>query len=1100
MIKLTDPSGGTTTYAYNSFGLPTTITNAIGKTTFKTYDAAGNLTRILDAAGEEMDLAYNPQGQLISQTDSLGRVSNYTYDQYGKLATQVDPLGHTISHTYDADGNLLTESTTQTAAIGKVPVTFSYVYNGAGQLVQTINPDGSSTQTAYNAVGKPVAITDESGRQTFHEYDQQGNLTKTTLPKGSSVGQSYSATGLLTVETDAAGNQTTQSYDSMDRPSRTVYPDGSASAFTYDAAGQLIISQDPNGNLTQYTYDSNGRRTKVTDAAGQTSTTVFDAIGNATSTTDAVGHTIAYRYDNMNRCVQTTFANGTQTTTTYDAAGQLVAQVDQAGHQTQYNYDGGGKLLKVTRNEGQVTTFTYDEQNNQVSQIDANHNVTSYTYDLRGNELSRTLPAGQTEQFSYDSSGRLLTRTDFNGHVTTLSYDVLGLLTGRTPDPQSGETATTYTYTAAGRRATMQDAAGTSAYTYDPLNRLIAKATPEGTLSYTYDAANNLTSATSSNINGTAVTYGYDALNRLTSVTDARIGKTLYGYDAAGNLTGFRYPNSVSGLYSYDSLGRLTGTSLKNGGGTPLTAYTYTLGATGVRTGAKELGGRSTNYAFDASERLTNETIAGGADSPNATLDYSFDAVGNRLTRSSTLSTLPGASYSYDANDQLKGSVYDNNGNTRQSGGSMYSYDSSDRLVNRDNLVSIVYDGDGHKVGESTGGFTTSYLIDDLNPSGSSQVVEELKAGVVSRVYTWGNSLISQDQYNPSSQQWQVSFYGFDGQGSARVLTDASGTITDRYDYDAFGNLIYQSGTTPNNHLYCGEEWDANVGLYYLRARFMDPKTGRFWTADPFEGFDLNPASLHRYAYAVNDPVNYCDPTGNYSKGLGTRVHDFLGREFVSDNRNSGLYTDAFYNRSASTTISRALNISSLPKFFNQRKRPDLIGVEKGKYGDVYEMKPIDRVSQLLDPSLVFDPLVLTANALRVSGSSQLNQYISLLQNNTPSTQNFSWKKGDKWKGGIAPDWTFFPLFVDPEVPGKTLVIGTVYGVAPGAIIYSFVDPVSEAIKALSLATLLDYATQATAGAAALGETVGTLEAGAEAQMEAEIGLDIEEEALLSVE
>jgi len=62
------------------------------------------------------------------------------------------------------------------------------------------------------------------------------------------------------------------------------------------------------------------------------------------------------------------------------------------------------------------------------------------------------------------------------------------------------------------------------------------------------------------------------------------------------------------------------------------------------------------------------------------------------------------------------------------------------------------------------------------------------------------------------------SFYGLDGHGSVRFLTTSSGSITDSYDYDAFGILIHQTGSTPNAHLYSGEQFDPNLGLYYQRA------------------------------------------------------------------------------------------------------------------------------------------------------------------------------------------------------------------------------------------------------------------------------------------
>ena len=75
---------------------------------------------------------------------------------------------------------------------------------------------------------------------------------------------------------------------------------------------------------------------------------------------------------------------------------------------------------------------------------------------------------------------------------------------------------------------------------------------------------------------------------------------------------------------------------------------------------------------------------------------------------------------------------------------------------------------------------------------------------------------------------WTASFYGYDGGGSVRQLTNASGAVTDTYAYDAFGNKISSTGTTPNEFLYRGEQYDSDLGLYYLRARYDNPLTGRF--------------------------------------------------------------------------------------------------------------------------------------------------------------------------------------------------------------------------------------------------------------------------------
>jgi RHS repeat-associated protein len=95
-----------------------------------------------------------------------------------------------------------------------------------------------------------------------------------------------------------------------------------------------------------------------------------------------------------------------------------------------------------------------------------------------------------------------------------------------------------------------------------------------------------------------------------------------------------------------------------------------------------------------------------------------------------------------------------------------------------------------------------------------------------------------------------------------RFLTDNAGAVTDSYDYDAFGLPITTTGTTPNTYLYSGEQFDSAAGLYYLRARYYNPPTGRFETMDPVAGKIADPKTLHKYVLTGNNPVNWIDPRG----------------------------------------------------------------------------------------------------------------------------------------------------------------------------------------------------------------------------------------------
>jgi RHS repeat-associated protein len=332
-----------------------------------------------------------------------------------------------------------------------------------------------------------------------------------------------------------------------------------------------------------------------------------------------------------------------------------------------------------------------------------------------------------------------------------------------------------------------------------------------------------------------------------------------------GNLSGYAYPNAVQTGNSFDTLNRLTqtceaATAPACAAGVKLASYAYTLGAAGNRTSVLELGGRNVAYGYDNDYRLTSEGITNDPGGNNGTVSYTqYDAAGNRLQMTSTLAAVPGGSFSYDANDRLTTDVYDANGNTTPSAGIANTYDFENRMLTH-GAVTLVYDGDGNRVSETVGGVTTEYLVGTLNPTHLPQVVDEIVNGTVTRTYAYGLQRISENQQ--LSGTWTPSFYGYDRHGNVRFLTNAAGAITDTYQYDAFGMLITSTGTTPNNYYFSGEWLDGSVGLYYLRARYYNQATGRFWARDPVEGVQCCGMSWNPYLYTKNNPVNAVDPTG----------------------------------------------------------------------------------------------------------------------------------------------------------------------------------------------------------------------------------------------
>ena len=257
---------------------------------------------------------------------------------------------------------------------------------------------------------------------------------------------------------------------------------------------------------------------------------------------------------------------------------------------------------------------------------------------------------------------------------------------------------------------------------------------------------------------------------------------------------------------------------------------------------------------------MTNETLSVTA--PTGTIGYAFDAVGNQTSRASTVSVIGAQNPTYGTNDWLASDSYDSDGNATSSSSIAYQYDYADRLTNAGSgSVAIAYDADGNRIKKVASG-TTLYLVAAVNPTGYPQVVEEKTVSGTTtnlgKVYTYGLGLISQRVPSTST-----NFFGMDGHGSTRFLTDAGGTVTNAFVYDAYGTLIASNTTLQTAYLYCGEQYDSDLGLYYLRARYYAPGTGRFWTMDTYEGEPEEPQSLHKYLYVADNPVNTFDPTGH---------------------------------------------------------------------------------------------------------------------------------------------------------------------------------------------------------------------------------------------
>ncbi|MCP4549449.1 MAG: RHS repeat-associated core domain-containing protein, partial [bacterium] len=893
LLIQTDALGQTTTYTYNDRGQILTVTDPMGHLTTSTYDANGNLLSTTDALDQTTSFTYDPAGNLLSTTDGLNRTTHFTYNSQGHQLTETDPLGNVNTFTNDSNGNRLTESRNRTLPDGSTEtLVTTFTYDALDRVFRTTAPDGSTTTIGYDMLGKVLSRTDAMGRITTMAYDLMGRLTETTYPDNTTQSQTYDAEGRVLTQTDRAGRETRFAYDAVGRLLTTTYPDGATQSQTYDLASQLISTTDARGNTTTYAYDTVGRRTSVTNAIGQTTRFAYDANGNQSSITDARGNTIRFTYDELDRLVTTTFPDETTTQVGYDALDRRIRETDQTGITTRFVYDALGRIISVTDALDQITVYTYDEVGNRLSQTDANGHTTRFDYDALGRRTRRILPDSAAETMVYHADGTLASHTDFNGATRNFEYDTNQRLILRSY-PDGSEV--TFTYTATGQRSSVVDSRGTTTYAYDLRDRLVEKTEPTGyKLTYTYDAQGNRTSLTATVGSQVFTTlYTYDPLNRLATVTDAQGEVTVQAYDANGNLLIREYPNSVNTTHTHDALNRLTNLVTVNSVGDILQSFAYTLGPAGNRTRIDEEDGTSRHYAYDSLFRLIQDRVTGPPDTLIYQKDFNYDPVGNRILQTTTdASGTTSIASNYDSRDRLTtaGDLsygWDTNGSLTSladDGENTYSWDFDHRLTTvmlaDGTLTATTYDADSNRVRTAltpAAGPTTTidYLVD--TNGFLSYVVADIVAGQVETLYTRSDDqLIS--LYRPASSTKR--FFHTDGLGSVRLLSDEDGVVTDSFSYTAFGELLEHSGTDPNPYLFAGEPYDPNVGFYYNRARWMDPREARFLAMDPFSGTPFDPISLHRYLYAATNPVNWIDPSGMrniLSFGITGAIRGILG-------------------------------------------------------------------------------------------------------------------------------------------------------------------------------------------------------------------------------
>jgi RHS repeat-associated protein len=349
----------------------------------------------------------------------------------------------------------------------------------------------------------------------------------------------------------------------------------------------------------------------------------------------------------------------------------------------------------------------------------------------------------------------------------------------------------------------------------------------------------------------------------------------------------------------------------------------------------KRDGGNGDVFGYDLNDQVTaaklyvsnpdttpigNQTIYYDANGNRADFDgYSTNNLNQYTSRNSAPAT-------YDT----KGNLASFNGWASPLNGQnwTYSYDAQNRLIsatNGSNTATFTYDGLNRQVSRTINGGAPIYSVWD-----GWNLIEEIQSGSVTAAYVSGAGGLVK---NLVSNQY---FYQ-DASGSTSHLASNTGQLLEWYRYDLQGTPVFYNASntqlsTSNysiRHLFTGQQWYSELGLYDLRNRFYSPDLGRFLQPDPI-GFAGDPGNIYRYA--GNNPVRLTDPLGLYTLQIGWSINANWGVVawngtvgFAFDTQgNIGGFGSNFLGVGAglrgstgvSIAVSNANTISGLGKFY----------------------------------------------------------------------------------------------------------------------------------------------------------------------------------------
>jgi len=839
----------------------TTNSSTASLQTFGNFDANGNPKTINSwVAGSNFltkTLSYNPNGTVSTVNDVNNAQSSYTYGECnGTMPTSVsEPLSLSRSMTWDCNGGVMTSLSDE----NQKPTSYQYTLNGvadpfyrilalADPLSNTVNysysPTTIESSMSFNnqaSISDTLITTDGFARQTLVQkrqapgsssfdtvqnvYDSNGRLYTVSAPCSATLGSGCS------------GAVTTYLYDALNRKTTVTDTGKGVLNYTYPNPDVLVVAGPPplneNAKSRQMEYDGLGRLTSVCEL-----TSPANGGGTCRQANSKTGYWTTYAYSaSGNLTGVTENVTGSQQTRNYffDGLGRLTSEINPESGTTQYFNDTGAG------GSGVSCPGTYN--GDLVKRYDANGNTSCYAYDALHRIASTTYsgPNATTNRyFVYDTA-------TVNGQAMVNAKTRVAEAYTATCTTCTKVTDEGFSYTARGELANFYESTPHSGGYYQvPIsywaNGVIETFGPfltEGPVAFGVDGEGRILNAISST--GIAQNIAYNVASQPTHI-DTQCGSTCYPITYQYDPNTFRMTQySVAGL----SGGTISGTLTWNNNGS--------LGKLVIADPQNPPDAQTCTYSHDDLSRIASANCGSVWGQT-----FSYDAFGN-LTKSGSVSWMPG--YNPSTNRYtLAHVVYDNDGNLLNDTSNTYTWDAegkplSTTYLSNGETFSFLYDAFGHKAEwAADGGYRDSYVT-----LGKFKLSAVGQSADYSETPLPGGSVMSQ---GGGSTGYQLA----DWQGTIRAFYTIGGFLSVSGAHAPFGEAYaYNTPTYPFGFTGQLNDGQMNNTTYYFPERQYRSSQGRWLSPDPAglaAAEPTNPQTWNRYAYALNNPLSFKDPTG----------------------------------------------------------------------------------------------------------------------------------------------------------------------------------------------------------------------------------------------